>query len=113
MILLGQFVGINGLMYYMGILMRQVGFNDAESTYMSMVGGGALFVGTIPAIFYMERFGRRFWAMTMLPGCFLGLVLIGISYLFDAEKSPSLVVGLYITGLIVYMLCYGPYACLT
>lgn len=113
MILLGQFVGINGLMYYMGILMHQIGFNPADSTYMSMVGGGSLFLGTIPAIFNMERFGRRFWAMTMLPGCFIGLILSGCSYLVNLNTQPKLTEGLYLSGLILYMLCYGPYACLT
>ncbi|KAJ5610758.1 hypothetical protein N7510_007477 [Penicillium lagena] len=113
MILLGQFVGINGLMYYMGILMQQIGLNPANSTYMSMVGGGSLLIGTIPAIFNMERFGRRFWAITMLPGCFIGLVLIGCSYLFNVNTNVQAVEGLYLSGLIIYMLCYGSYACLT
>ncbi|KAJ5240855.1 uncharacterized protein N7469_002446 [Penicillium citrinum] len=113
MILLGQFVGINGLMYYMSILMRQIGLDAADSTYVSMVGGGALFIGTIPAIFNMERFGRRFWAMTMLPGCFIGLILIGCSYQFNVKTNTKTVEGLYLSGLIIYMLFYGPYACLT
>jgi hypothetical protein len=113
MILLGQFVGINGLMYYMSILMRQIGLNAADSTYVSMVGGGALFIGTIPAIFNMERFGRRFWAMTMLPGCFVGLILIGCSYQFNVNTNTKTTEGLYLSGLIIYMLFYGPYACLT
>lgn len=106
-------VGINGLMYYLGILMQQVGFDEVNATYMSMVGGGALFLGTIPAIFTMERFGRRFWALLMLPGFFIGLVIIGIGYLVDPETNPVKAQGLYLTGLIVYMLFYGPYACLT
>ncbi|KAF2765377.1 MFS general substrate transporter [Teratosphaeria nubilosa] len=113
MILLGQFVGINGIMYYMATLMQQIGFDTADATYMSMVGGGALFLGTIPAIFYMEKFGRRFWAMTMLPGCLLGLALIGANYQLDATTNPAGVQGLYLSGVIVYMLFYGPYACLT
>ncbi|KAK5718883.1 fructose symporter [Elasticomyces elasticus] len=113
MILLGQFVGINGIMYYMATLMGQVGFNTAESTYMSMVGGGALFLGTIPAVLYMERVGRRFVAIAALPGCFLGLVLISASYFFDVTTHVRLVEGLYLSGLIIYMLSYGPYACLT
>jgi hypothetical protein len=56
MMLLGQFVGINGIMYYMSILMTQIGFDKVNATYMSMVGGGSLFLGTIPAILYMEKF---------------------------------------------------------
>ncbi|PKS08049.1 hypothetical protein jhhlp_006661 [Lomentospora prolificans] len=113
MILLGQFVGINGIMYYMSVLMRQIGFDETNATYMSMVGGGALFIGTIPAIFTMERFGRRFWALLMLPGFFVGLIITGCSYLFDPETEPKKTQGLYLTGLIIYMLFYGPYACLT
>ncbi|KAI0483916.1 general substrate transporter [Xylariaceae sp. FL0804] len=114
MMLLGQFVGINGIMYYMSVLMKQVGFNTVDATYMSMVGGGSLFLGTIPAILYMERFGRRFWANTMLPGFFIGLVIIAVSYCIPlTTASQPAVSGLYITGLILYMGFYGPYACLT
>lgn len=113
MMLIGQFVGINGIMYYMSILMRQIGFDTTNATYMSMVGGGALFLGTIPAIFYMEKFGRRFWANTMLPGFFIGLVIISVSYMLPLATMPQAVEGLYITGLILYMGFYGPYACLT
>ncbi|TVY33915.1 putative polyol transporter [Lachnellula occidentalis] len=114
MMLLGQFVGINGIMYYMSVLMSQIGFNTVDATYMSMVGGGALFLGTIPAILYMEKFGRRFWANTMLPGFFIGLVIIAASYMIPLNpETQHKVEGLYITGLILYMGFYGPYACLT
>ena len=80
MVLLGQLTGVNAILYYMATLMKQVGFNTKQSVFMSLVGGGSLLLGTLPAIFYMERFGRRFWACAMLPGFFFGLVLIGISY---------------------------------
>jgi len=79
---------------------------------MSLVGGGALLLGTIPGILYMERFGRRFWAITLLPGFFLGLILIGVSYEIPiTNKAGSQ--GLYITGLIIYEGFFGSYACLT
>ncbi len=77
MIFLGQFTGINAIMYYMATLMGQAGFDSKQSVFMSLVGGGSLLIGTLPAIFYMERFGRRFWACAMLPGFFFGLILIG------------------------------------
>lgn len=113
MIFLGQFTGINAIMYYMATLMNQVGFDQKQSVFMSLVGGGSLLLGTIPAIFYMERFGRRFWACAMLPGFFVGLVLIGCSYLIDYHRNPSGAEGLYITGLIIYEGFFGSYACLT
>ncbi|KJZ78524.1 hypothetical protein HIM_01915 [Hirsutella minnesotensis 3608] len=113
MILLGQLTGINAIMYYMSVLMKQIGFNDESANYMSLVGGGSLLLGTIPAIFLMETCGRRFWAITMLPGFFIGLVLIGVSYQIPLETNTMAVEGLYLSGLIIYMGFFGSYACLT
>ncbi|KAH7127220.1 plastidic glucose transporter 4 [Dendryphion nanum] len=110
MIFLGQFTGINAIMYYMSVLMSQVGFNDYDATYMSLVGGGSLLIGTIPAIFLMETCGRRFWAIAMLPGFFIGLVLVGVSYHIG---SLSGTLGVYLSGLIIYEMFFGSYACLT
>lgn len=39
MIFLGQFTGINAIMYYMSVLMKQIGFNKYQANYMSLVGG--------------------------------------------------------------------------
>lgn len=102
--------GINAIMYYMSVLMSQVGFNTYDATYMSLVGGGSLLLGTIPAIFLMETCGRRFWAIAMLPGFFIGLVLVGISYHMTTLSSQ---LGVYLTGLILYELFFGSYAALT
>ncbi|KAG6011529.1 hypothetical protein E4U43_008259 [Claviceps pusilla] len=113
MILLGQLTGVNAIMYYMSVLMNQIGFDDEKANYMSLVGGGSLLLGTIPAVFLMETCGRRFWAIMMLPGFFLGLVLIGISYQFDINTHLMAAEGFYLTGLIIYMGFFGSYACLT
>ena len=117
MIFLGQFTGINGkcidvlqnrkiwansrpsaIMYYMSVLMTQIGFDKFQANYMSLVGGGALLIGTIPAIFLMETCGRRFWAITMLPIFLLGLVLVGISYHLQGTGTEIC----YLIGLIIY-----------
>lgn len=112
MIFLGQFTGINAIMYYMSTLMNQIGFDKYESNYMSLVGGGSLLIGTIPAIFLMERCGRRFWGIAMLPGFFIGLVLVGASdHLGDGNVNGRL--AMYLTGLILYELFFGSYAALT
>ncbi|KAG5915015.1 hypothetical protein E4U42_000184 [Claviceps africana] len=113
MILLGQLTGVNAIMYYMSVLMNQIGFNPEQANYMSLVGGGALLIGTIPAVMLMETCGRRFWAIMMLPGFFFGLVLIGISYQFDVKTHLAAAEGFYLTGLIIYMAFFGSYACLT
>lgn len=111
MIFLGQFTGINAIMYYMSTLMNQVGFNTIQANYMSLVGGGALLIGTIPACLYMEKFGRRFWALVMLPGAFVGLVMVGVGERISLNNLPA-VQGVYLTGLVIYELFFGGYACL-
>lgn len=111
MVFLGQFTGVNGVMYYMSSLMSRIGFNETNSVFMSTVGGAALFLGTIPAIRYMDTCGRRFWANSMLPCFLIGLILVGIGYLMPLGSTAGL--GLYLTGLILYMGFFGSYACLT
>ncbi|KAJ6134116.1 hypothetical protein N7523_000438 [Penicillium sp. IBT 18751x] len=113
MIFLGQFTGVNAIMYYMSTLMGAIGFDQRTSVFMSLVGGGSLLLGCIPAVLYMERFGRRYWANTMLPGFFIGLVLVGAGYTIDYTKYPAAAEGLYLTGIILYMGFFGSYACLT
>ncbi|CAG8296765.1 hypothetical protein PENNAL_c0006G03639 [Penicillium nalgiovense] len=113
MIFLGQFTGVNAVMYYMSTLMQAIGFGNKDAVFMSLVGGGALLIGAIPAVLYMERFGRRYWANVMLPGFFIGLVLVGVGYTIDADKYPAAAQGVYLTGIVLYMGFFGSYACLT
>lgn len=110
MIALGQLTGVNAILYYMSKLMNQIGFDRFQANYMSLVGGGALLIGTIPAVFLMETCGRRFWAIAMLPGFFVGLVLVGVSYQVNGEVPTEAV---YLTGLIIYEIFFGSYATLT
>ncbi|KAJ5734656.1 hypothetical protein N7533_013059 [Penicillium manginii] len=113
MIVLGQLTGVNAVMYYMSTLMKNIGFDDKTAIFMSLVGGGSLLIGCVPAVLYMERFGRRYWANAMLPGFFIGLVLVGAGYTIDYNTNPKLAEGLYLTGIILYMGFFGSYACLT
>ncbi|KAJ5469881.1 hypothetical protein PENFLA_c001G05702 [Penicillium flavigenum] len=118
MIFFGQMTGINAVMYNMSNLMAKMNFDDRESVLMSMVGGGALFLGTIPAVFTMDKFGRRVWAQNILM-FIVGLALVGVGYLytnngvdyFNEHKATAL--GLFFSGLVLYMGFFGAYSCLT
>mmetsp|Transcript_8531 Transcript_8531/g.10636 ORF Transcript_8531/g.10636 Transcript_8531/m.10636 type:complete len:548 (+) Transcript_8531:156-1799(+) len=112
MVGLGQLTGVNAVMYYMSTLMNQIGFNEKNSVFMSLVGGGALLIGAIPAILWMDRFGRRVWAMNIV-GFFVGLVLVGVGYKIPIETHQNAAMGVYLTGIILYMGFFGSYACLT
>ncbi|VEU22173.1 DEKNAAC103190 [Brettanomyces naardenensis] len=111
MIILGQLTGVNAVMYYMAKLMENIRFSSKDSVFMSLVGGGSLLLGTIPAILYMDYCGRRFWANAMLPGFFVGLVFVGVGYLIPVAKTAAKAV--YLIGVILYMGFFGSYSCLT
>ncbi|KAH0391820.1 MFS general substrate transporter, partial [Aureobasidium melanogenum] len=110
MIMLGQMTGINAITYFMSTLMERLGFDKYQANYMSLVGGGSLLLGTIPAVLYMERCGRRFWACATLPVFFVGLIIAGVSQYCGGQNSQM---GVYLTGLIIYEVFFGTYACLT
>ena len=114
MVGLGQLTGINAVMYYMSTLMGQIGFDTKNSVFMSLVGGGSLLLGGIPAILWMDRFGRRAWALNIV-GFFIGLVFVGVGYLLPIDTPTHLMAaeGVYLTGIILYMGFFGSYACLT
>ncbi|KAI4843738.1 putative sugar transporter [Aureobasidium sp. EXF-8845] len=99
MIALGQLTGINAITYFMSTLMQRLGFNDLQANYMSLVGGGSLLIGTIPAVLFMERCGRRFWACSTLPIFFVGLIIAGVSQYCGGQGAQM---GVYLTGLVVY-----------
>lgn len=112
MVALGQLTGVNAVMYYMSTLMAKIGFSTKHSVFMSLVGGGSLLIGTIPAILYMDRFGRRVWGMNIV-GFFIGLCLVGGGYRINTETNLAAAEGVYLTGIILYMGFFGCYSCLT
>lgn len=112
MVTLGQLTGVNAVMYYMSDLMAAIGFTEKNSVFMSLVGGGSLLIGTIPAILWMDRFGRRIWGYNIV-GFFVGLVLVGVGYRFNPVTHKAAAEGVYLSGIILYFLFFGSYSTLT
>ncbi|KYK60227.1 hypothetical protein DCS_01364 [Drechmeria coniospora] len=108
-VVMGQLTGVNAVMNYLPILMNRFGVGEHDMNLTSLVGTGALLLGSIPTIFLMDRCSRRFWAMATLPGVFVGLLLIAISHQFDAASDVELVAAFYLTGLVLFMSFLGAY----
>ena len=97
MVFLGQFTGVNAVMYYMGMVMNNIGFSNKNDVFMSLVGCWA-----------------RSWCCTWKNSgvatgptpCsqfFIGLLLVGIGYQIPLAEHPKVAEGVYLTGLILYM----------
>lgn len=85
MVTLGQLTGINAIMYYMSTLMQGIGFDEKNSVFMSLVGGGALLIGTIlPFCGWTvseEESGVTISLVSSLVWCSLVLVTVSTSTL--------------------------------
>ncbi|GJQ09899.1 hypothetical protein GpartN1_g1690.t1 [Galdieria partita] len=101
-----QLDGINSVVYYIGVLFKELGFSAEKSVYMSLVGGGSLMLGTIPAILLLDKWGRRMVGIVPSIVVFFGCIIIGCSFLANNTKTYE---GVYIWGLITYELFSGSF----
>ncbi|GJD06430.1 Inositol transporter 1 [Galdieria sulphuraria] len=99
-----QFSGINSVLYYMGPLMERTGLSAQDAVYTSLIGGGTMFLSTIPAIYFMDRLGRRPVLLTLIPGVSVGLFIVGFSFKATNVKVEE---GVYILGVVIYEFFWG------
>ena len=68
-------------------------------------------VGCLIAIFIIDNLGRRYIMLRFIPGLFLSMIVISISMYFivfyDDEKIKSDFRIVFITFIIVYLLCFS------
>ncbi|GJD06446.1 Probable polyol transporter 6 [Galdieria sulphuraria] len=104
MMVFQQFSGNNSMTYFLGTMYERAGLSAENSVYISMLGGGTMFWSTIPAIYLMDRFGRRPLLLILVPGVVAGLIITGFS--FYAPTTTSLIV-VYTIGVVSYYAFWG------
>ncbi|KAJ2233382.1 hypothetical protein H4R99_004574 [Coemansia sp. RSA 1722] len=81
--LMQQFSGFNTAMYYSATILKMAGFGSSKSaTQFSIAIAATNMVMTIVAIMIIDRFGRRKLLLTSFIGMIVGLVLLGIAFIF-------------------------------
>jgi MFS family permease len=75
-----QMSGVNSIEYYQASLMEEAGLTAQKAVYSSLIGGGVMFFSTVPAIYFMDRLGRRQLTLTLIPGVCIGLFITGFSF---------------------------------
>ncbi|KAJ1730741.1 hypothetical protein LPJ61_002861 [Coemansia biformis] len=81
--LMQQFSGFNSTLYYSSTILKMAGFSSNKSaTQFSIAIAATNMVMTIVAIAIIDRFGRRRLLMTSFAGMIVGLVLLGIAFIF-------------------------------
>jgi len=78
-----QWSGINAILYYAAFIFQDLGLTgNTTSLLASGVGGILLFLATIPAVLYIDRFGRK-------PVLIAGALGMGISHFIVAGLYGS------------------------
>ncbi|ESZ95979.1 galactose-proton symporter [Sclerotinia borealis F-4128] len=81
------FCGINVIAYYSSVIFVDAGFSEIMALVMSLVFGVLNFVGAIPAMFTIDRFGRRWLLLFTFPLMSAFLFLTGWSFSIPEEKG--------------------------
>ncbi|MGW3679775.1 sugar porter family MFS transporter [Streptomyces prasinus] len=78
-----QFVGINVAFYYSATLWQSVGVDPADSFFYSFTTSIINIVGTVIAMIFVDRIGRRPLALIGSVGMVIGLALEAWAFSFD------------------------------
>ncbi|KAK4528742.1 hypothetical protein GAYE_SCF64G6688 [Galdieria yellowstonensis] len=104
MICLQQFSGINSITYYLGTLYEEIGLSKLDSVCICLINGGCLFISTLPAVFLMDKVGRRSLVLLLAPFTVIGLAIAGASS-YIKHKIGHVVA--YTIGMVIYDLFWG------
>lgn len=88
--ILGQFMGVNAVLYYGPSIFENAGISSADSLFCQVLVGTVNMVTTILALLIIDRIGRKKLVYYGVSGMILALILIG-SYFWYGEilQIPS------------------------
>ena len=83
--ILGQFMGVNAVLYYGPSIFEQTGLSEGDSLLYQVIVGAINVIGTIVGMWLIDRIGRKQLVYWGVSGMMISLVLIG-GY-FSINKS--------------------------
>lgn len=98
--ILGQFMGVNAVLYYGPTIFEEAGLSGGDALYSQVLVGVVNAVTTVIALFIIDRVGRKRLVYFGVTGMILCLVLIGLYFSFGQLW------GLSNTFLLVFFLLY-------
>ncbi|TPX40513.1 hypothetical protein SeMB42_g05967 [Synchytrium endobioticum] len=107
-----QLTGINAIMYYVGKLFQDMGFDaESSSTYFVVINAFVNFLSTIPALYLIERLGRRNLLLGGAVGITLSHIMVCICSRLAQSGYPDAKIGsmLFIyTFIFSFAVSWGP-----
>ncbi|KAL7800133.1 sugar transporter domain-containing protein [Trichoderma ceciliae] len=104
-----QFCGVNIIAYYSTTIFVDSGYSTNSALLASMGTGILNFVFAIPAIFTIDRWGRRNLLLFTFPFLCLFLLWTGLSFFIpDDPSNIKKRVGMVTTGMYLFEVFYSP-----
>jgi len=102
--ILGQFMGVNAVLYYGPSIFQQTGLSEGNSLYYQVIVGLVNVVSTIFAMWLIDKIGRKKLVYYGVSGMIVSLIMIGIY--FTADKSGIIIPPItLLLLLLIYIFC--------
>lgn len=102
-----QFCGINVIAYYSSSIFIDSGFSVVSALLASWGFGMINFTFAIPAVFTIDRYGRRTLLLVTFPLMAIFLLIAGLGFLIDQEAHPKGRLGCIIIGIYLFACVYS------
>lgn len=107
--ILGQFMGVNAVLYYGPTIFAQAGLSSGDSLFSQVLVGAVNMLTTVLALVLIDRVGRKKLVYWGVSGMIVSLVLIGIYFLAGAQLGLSN--GVLLAGFLFYIFCCAVSIC--
>ncbi len=78
--ILGQFMGVNAVLYYGPSIFQQTGLSEGDSLFYQVIVGAVNFGSTILAMAVIDKIGRKKLVYYGVSGMFITLILIAVYF---------------------------------
>ena len=100
-----QFCGVNAIAYYSSNIFTQSGFSNVQALLASWGFGLTNWLFAFPALFTIDRFGRRKLLLVSYPWMSLFLLITGLAFLIPSREPRIAVIS---TGIYLFTIAYSP-----
>ena len=108
--ILGQFMGVNAVLYYGPDIFADAGLASQDSSFSTVLVGLVNMLTTVLAVFIIDKVGRKKLIYYGVSSMIVCLVLIGLYFMFGASLGVSPVVLLVL--FLLYIFCLVAISCI-
>ena len=101
--ILGQFMGVNAVLYYGPSIFEQSGLSGGDSLFYQVLVGMVNLLTTVIALFIIDRVGRKKLVYWGVSGMIIGL--LAIAYYFHYGQAQGVSSLFLLIGFLFYIFC--------